>query len=43
VILVVCSVDLVVAEEDLGARGGGLDELSAQVAGRFFRPEPWRR
>jgi SRSO17 transposase len=33
----------VVVEEDLAAWSAGLDGLFAQVAGRFFRPEPRRR
>jgi SRSO17 transposase len=35
--------DLVFVEEDLAAWSAGLDGLFAQVAGRFFRPEPRRR
>jgi SRSO17 transposase len=35
--------DLVIVEEDLAAWSAGLDGLFAQVAGRFFRPEPRRR
>jgi SRSO17 transposase len=33
----------VIVEEDLAAWSAGLDGLFAQVAGRFFRPEPRRR
>ncbi len=32
-----------IVEEDLAAWSAGLDGLFAQVAGRFFRPEPRRR
>jgi SRSO17 transposase len=40
---VVYPLDLVIVEEDLAAWSAGLDGLFAQVAGRFFRPEPRRR